>query len=273
MTERGEPVVTLPFDGNIVLAFEDSGEVSGGALPIVFSHGLFMDRTMFRPQVEALSARHRCVSWDERGHGETVSVGPFTFWDSARDLLAVLDHLGIERVVHVGMSQGGILAQRAAVLAPERFAGLVFLDTQAGSLARDSGLRFTRLTEDWAADGPSDEVLDYVAGLILGPGVDHEHWKDRWRAADPAGFQEAVRTLVGREDFTDRLPEIVPPSLVIHGTADASTPLERARALAGGLSDCRGLVLIEGAPHAANLSHPEQVTSAIRDFVEALDPP
>ncbi|MEU7812862.1 alpha/beta hydrolase [Pseudonocardia sp. NPDC049154] len=259
----------VELGSGIRLAYDDVG--SGGPA-IVFSHGLFMDREMFAPQVKALAADHRCVVWDERGHGETRSSGPFDFWDSARDLLALLDHLGLDRVVHVGMSQGGLLGQRAAVLAPERFSGLVFLDSQAGTLAGDGAARFTRLAEDWVEHGADEETLAYVAGIILGPGVDHEAWKARWRKADPVGYREAVRTLVAREDFTPRLGEIVPPVLVIHGSADVSTPLERARAVAEGVPDCRGLVVIDGAPHAANLSHPAEVTAAIRDFVDGLGP-
>ncbi|GAA2901206.1 alpha/beta fold hydrolase [Pseudonocardia halophobica] len=254
---------TLAVPGGPVLAYEDVGD----GPPIVFSHGLFMDRTMFAPQVEALSAAHRCVTWDERGHGDTVWSGPFDYWDSARDLLGLLDHLGLDRVVHVGMSQGGILGQRAAVLAPQRFAGIVLLDTQAGPTLAEGAARFTALTERWVDHGPDEHTLTWVADLILGPGVAHEPWKRRWRRADPVGLREAVRTLVSRDDFTDRLGEITPPVLVVHGSADASTPLDRAEGLVAGVADSRGLVVVDGAPHAANLSHPQQVTEALAAFM------
>ena len=57
------------------LAYTDSG---GSGLPIVFSHGLLMDHTMFDPQVADLAADYRCITWDERGHGETASSGSFS---------------------------------------------------------------------------------------------------------------------------------------------------------------------------------------------------
>src|SRR5439155_1039112 len=68
-------------------------EDGGGEGPVVaFSHGLFMDHSMFDPQVEALRDGYRCIAWDERGHGQTGdALEPFTYWDSADDLMALLD--------------------------------------------------------------------------------------------------------------------------------------------------------------------------------------
>jgi 3-oxoadipate enol-lactonase len=96
------------------LYFEDSG---GDGLPVLFSHGFLMDHSMFDPQVAALRSEFRCITWDERGHGASSVDGPFTYWDSARDALALLDHLGIDSAVFVGMSQGGFLSMRAALIA------------------------------------------------------------------------------------------------------------------------------------------------------------
>src|SRR5581483_12488544 len=100
------------------IRYDDTG--TDGA-PIIFSHGFLMDREMFAPQVEALAGEFRVISWDERGFGKTEFDGkPFTYWDSAKDCLGLLTHLGIEQAVLAGMSQGGFLSLRAALLAPER---------------------------------------------------------------------------------------------------------------------------------------------------------
>jgi pimeloyl-ACP methyl ester carboxylesterase len=74
---------------------------------LAFSHGILMDREMFAPQVEAFRSRYRCVAWDERGHGRTASerLEPFSYYDSADDLAALLRHLAIDKAVLVGMSQ------------------------------------------------------------------------------------------------------------------------------------------------------------------------
>lgn len=257
--------VTVP-DGPD-LSYQDTG---GDRPPIIFSHGLFMNRTMFQPQVEEFTARHRCIVWDQRSHGDTTWQGDYTFWDSARDLFALLDHLGIERAVLAGMSQGGILSLRASLLAPQRVAGLVLMDTQAGTLRPGSGDAFTEIASGWGDSGPDRATLGWIGGIILGPGVDVDYWYRSWGRLRAYQVQDAVRTLIGREDLTDRLPEIIAPALVVHGTSDVSTSVERAQALAAGLANCRGLELIENAPHAANLTHPMQVNAAITNFLATL---
>src|SRR6516165_7395193 len=89
--------------------FEDSG---GQGAAVIFSHGFLMDCEMFAPQVQELSEEFRCVTWDERGFGQTVATGPFSYYDSAADCLALLRHLGIDQAVLAGMSQGGFLSLR-----------------------------------------------------------------------------------------------------------------------------------------------------------------
>jgi 3-oxoadipate enol-lactonase len=113
------------------LYFEDTG---GKGPAVVFSHGLLMDQSMFAPQVAALASRYRCISWDERGHRRTATdtLAPFTYYDSANDLVGLLDHLGVKRAVLAGMSQGGYLSLRCALKHPERVRALVLIDTQAG---------------------------------------------------------------------------------------------------------------------------------------------
>lgn len=267
------PVRNLSVPPGPVLAFEDTGPSTQhalGTVPVIFSHGLFMDRTMFDPQISALAGSRRCITWDERSHGLTQWRGDYTFWDSADDLVALLDHLKIERAVLAGMSQGGILSLRAALAHPERVAGLVLIDTQAGMLKPGSGDRFTQIAAEWGATGPDRATVEWIGSIILGAGVDAEYWYASWSRLRDYQVQDAVRTLLNREDVTDRLDEIKVASLVIHGTADVSTSLERAEELAAGLVDCRGLVRIADAPHASNLSHPAEVNAAVSGFLDSL---
>src|SRR3954454_5260355 len=148
--------------------YEDSGE---GETAVVFSHGYLMDHSMFDAQRDALRDRFRVIAWDERGHGQTeTSDDAFTYWDSARDLLGLLDALEIEQAVLAGMSQGGFLSMRAALTAPERVKALVLLDTQTGVEEAEKRPGYDQLLDAWVApDGPPQDVLDTVAAIILGP--------------------------------------------------------------------------------------------------------
>ena len=92
------------------IAYADSG---GDGPAVVLSHGYLMDHTMFDPQLSALAPEFRVITWDERGFGDTRAGGPFSYGDSARDVLGLLDHLGLPQAVLGGMSQGGFLSLRA----------------------------------------------------------------------------------------------------------------------------------------------------------------
>lgn len=243
------------------LYYEDTG---GEGAAVVFSHGLLMDQEMFEPQVRSLSEEFRCIAWDQRGHGQSDQEGSWTFWDSAQDLLGLLDHLELDHAFLVGMSQGGFVSLRAALLAPERVNGLAFIDSQAGPEDPNMLPMYEGLLAAWMA-GPTPDLAETVAQIILGP-ADHEPWVSKWMARPHDWVAEPFNALSGREDLHDRLGEITSPALVIHGAADAAISMDLAEALCSGLSGCEGLVPIEGAGHSSNLSHPGVVTEALRDF-------
>ena len=79
-----------------------------------------------------------------------------------------------------------------------------------------------------------------------------------------------MHTLSSRDDITGRLGQIKVPALVIHGDEDAAIQLALAETLAAGLGDAE-LVVVPGAGHAANLTHPEAVNPAIERFLARLD--
>jgi 3-oxoadipate enol-lactonase len=247
--------------------FEDTG---GDGAPLILAHGFLMDHEMFAPQVAALSPSHRVITWDERGFGLTEYDGePFSYWDSASDCLRLLDHLGIDRAVVGGMSQGGFLSLRVALTAPERVRALILLDTEAGvpapeTIAGEDGMR-----DMWVSAGPVDQLADAVAALIIGDPGESSKWIAKWRARDKEFIRVPFDCLHAREDITDRLGEIGCPALVVHGTEDAAIPMERAEALAAGLSGAGDVVKVPGA-HAANLTNPEPVNAAIVAFLAGL---
>jgi 3-oxoadipate enol-lactonase len=250
------------------LRFEDSG---GDGPAVILSHGFLMDHEMFDAQVQALAPQYRVITWDERGFGETEFDGqPFTYWDSARDCLGLLDHLGVDRAVLGGMSQGGFLSMRAALLAPERVRALVLIDTQSGLEDPERLPAYRQMQETWLQAGPIDQLTEAVANLIIGDPALNEVWIAKWKQLPPDTLREPGDCLFDRDDITDRLGEISCPAIVFHGTADLSIEMERAEELSRGLAGCTGLVRIEGAPHAANLTHPDEVNGPLLEFLRSL---
>jgi pimeloyl-ACP methyl ester carboxylesterase len=244
--------------------FEDSG---GSGAAVIFSHGFLMDHEMFEPQVAALADTFRCITWDERGFGQTEATGPFTYWDSADDALALLSYHGIDSAFFVGMSQGGFISLRAALRAPERVRGLGLIDTDAGVEPEETRGAYEAMHTEWVTNGPADPLAGAVAGIIMSPGYDSSGWIAKWQAAPKEALNEPFRTLMGRDDIWDRVPQIAAPAIVFHGEEDAAFPMDRAERLAKELPHCDGLVRIAGAGHASNLSHPAEVNGPLRDFL------
>jgi len=245
-------------------------EDTGGAGPVlVFSHGLLMDASMWDPQVEELRDRYRCIVWDERGHGQTgAAVEDFSYDDSAEDLLDLLRSLGVERATLIGMSQGGYVTQRAAVRAPGIAQALVFVSSQATQEEPAKVAVYDTLIDAWESAGLGDELAETIAGIVIGPGyADSAAWIAKWKRMDRSSLRTIYRTLVTRQDFTPRLPELDVPALVIWGEQDLAISHDHARALADGLPQGT-MEVVAGAGHGVNLTHPQAVNAVLARFLE-----
>ncbi|MFJ4651559.1 alpha/beta fold hydrolase [Nocardia sp. NPDC088792] len=250
--------------------YTDSGERGGPT--VVLGHGFFMDLSMFAPQVEYLEAKgFRVLCWDARGHGGTVSETdqPFTYWDSARDMFAVMDAAGVEHAVVGGMSQGGFAALRAALLAPGRVDALILLDTEAGACTEEQKDEYRQLFGAWTnLEVPISVLSDNLAPqLIGGTAADQAPWRAKWAVSDRPAIQRAADNLIERDSVVERLHEITCPALVTRGEHDGSSTAEKSAALAAGLPNSGPVVTILGSGHAANWTDPEPVNQAIGEFL------
>ncbi len=247
--------------------FEDTG---GDGPVVILGHGFLMDHEMFAPQVEALRGQYRVITWDERGFGLTEYDGrPFTYWDSAQDCLGLLTHLGVERAVVGGMSQGGFLSMRAALLAPERVRALILLDSGTALYTEEQRAANQGMVDIWLAVGPVDELAQAVATIIIDDAEENLKWIAKWQARPKELMAHPSQCLMERDDISARLGEITCPVLVVHGTEDTAIPMDDAEATAAALVGCGGVVKVGGA-HAANLTNPEPVNAAILDFLAGL---
>ncbi|RJQ79949.1 alpha/beta hydrolase [Pseudonocardiaceae bacterium YIM PH 21723] len=242
---------------------------TGGDGPcVVLSHGFFLDHSVFAPQIEELGASYRIIAWDARGHGGTVDDGvPFTYWDSAGDLVALLDHLEIDQAVLGGVSQGGFISLRAALLAPARVAGLILCDTEATACDPGDQIGYRQLFDALRAHGPVEDITVPLSTQLLGDNHHAAAWRERWpQVTLPLGAP--ADCLLGRDDVLDRLSEITCPALLIWGSKDVSLPRNRMDALQAGLASATAVQVIEGAAHTPPLTHPEIVNPLLTDFLQ-----
>lgn len=257
----------------VTLAYDDAGQ--GEAALLI--HAFPLNRRMWAAQVEALvAAGYRAITPDLRGFGESQAPpGPYPMTDLAGDLLALLDALGLERVVVVGLSMGGYIAFRLIQRAPERVRGLVLADTRAGQDAPAAAA--TRLERAAMAErhGVEPVVQAMLPGMVAGgdpTGADPalvEHIRSLMLTASPAGVAGALRGMAARPDATPELAGIACPTLVICGALDALTPPDEAYLMAEHIARAR-LVVLEHAGHLSNIEQPEAFNRALLTFLAEL---
>ncbi|WP_280298521.1 alpha/beta fold hydrolase [Nocardia neocaledoniensis] len=250
---------------------------TGRGPTVLLAHGFLMDESMFDP-IRKILARNDVdvVAWDARGHGRTgYGRDPrFDYWDLAEDGLRVLDAIGAETAVVGGMSQGGYVALRMALLAPERVRALALLNTEAEACTRADELRYEEFFDRWCGTGELVPLAESLAPELIGgdrPDI-WQWWITRWLTHDRAAIQAAARCLIDRDSVLPRLGEITAPALVLRGEHDHSSTAEKCARLARGLSGATEVRTVTGGGHGCALTHPEQVAEALLELVAADAP-
>lgn len=252
--------------------FEDSG---GTGFPLIMMHGFLMDQSLFDPQVKALAPEFRCIRFDARGFGKTIwDKSPFSLYDTASDCVRLMDHLGIDKAVVVGMSQGGYAALRLALHFPRRIAGLVLMSTWAGVDDEVTKGQFRQARDTWVNAGPLDPLVESYATFFLGPKEASEaHWKKwipRWKAYSGTAIFHAMNNLLDRDDISGLVSRIQAPALVTHGDADRGMPMALGKRLSEALPNCKAFVPIHGAAHAANYTHADAINPGLLEFLRTI---
>lgn len=246
----------------------------GDGPPLVLCHGTFMDRTMFDPQIDALSDEYRVVAYDTRARTDQYASS-YDLYDLADDCAALMDATGIESCVLGGMSMGGFMALRFAKRYPERLDGLVFIDSTASPHPDAEIEQYREMIETTREAGAvQEQYLDLVKGLLFGNTTLRENpelvdqWATRWFTYPAEAVYHEVNSWLERPDFTDELDDINVPALVIHGEEDVALDPARSDSLAAHLDAQR--VIIPNAGHSSNLEAPDPVNEAIREFLETV---
>lgn len=114
-----------------------SWDDTGQGPPLVFLHGLFLDRTVWQPAVKALSPERRCLAFDMPGHGPSTWRAGLDLDGIAADIALWIAEHGAAGATPVGHSQGGMVALRNAMLRPDLIGRLVLANTSARAEYRD----------------------------------------------------------------------------------------------------------------------------------------
>ncbi|OLP62608.1 3-oxoadipate enol-lactonase [Xaviernesmea oryzae] len=256
--------------GDAAIHYQADG-LSDGRPIIALVNSLGTDLRIWDPVVAALGRHYAFLRHDKRGHGlsETGSA-PASIETHAADVLALMAHLDIERVILWGLSIGGLVAQSIAVSHPERVRALILSNT-----AHKIGT-----AEMWNAR------IGAIKAEGLSPMVDPvmERWfTPAFRRADNPLYAGA-RTMLARQevegycrsaaavrdaDFTEALRGVALPTLCIAGSGDGSTPPALVRELSA-LIPGSHYAEIDACGHIPCLEQPDAYAACVADFLTRL---
>jgi 3-oxoadipate enol-lactonase len=238
---------------NDLLAYD----VRGSGTPVLLLHSSVANRQMWDPQWPALAASHQVVRCDLRAFGETPV--PAASWNDADDVIALLDHLEIERTAVVGASYGGRIALEVATLAPQRVSRLVLLCPGGDAPSTPDVEAFSTAEDELLATGDLEGAVALNVRTWLGP------------EAEPqvrqllAGWQRETFEvqLAAPDDIGPQHPDVDPstvlaPTTVVTGAHD----LAHFRGIAADLTERiprSRLVDLPWAGHLPNLERPQEI--------------
>jgi pimeloyl-ACP methyl ester carboxylesterase len=245
-------------------------DTRGVGTPLILIHGFPLNRRMFAPQLEGLSAAARAITFDVAGVGES-EAGSVSMDDIADLTAAILTQQGIDKAVVGGVSMGGYASFAFARRHPQRLLGLILADTRAApdsDTTKEARRKMARLVEDegvipaaarmvpgWF--GPSSlqgrpEVVQQARALV--------------EAAPAETIVRMLQALADRPDARPGLSEIKVPTLVISGEEDPMIPPAEMAQWAALIPNSRHVV-IPATGHLPNLEDPPAFNRAVADFL------
>jgi 3-oxoadipate enol-lactonase len=247
------------------IRYELSGFESGPVL--VFSHPLGTDLTMWDGQATDFGKKFRVLRYDKRGHGSSSSpAGPYTIEQMARDAVALLDYLHLDKVNYCGLSIGGQTGMWLGANAPERLNKLILSNT-AAKIGNDDGWN-TRI--DAVRKGGVKSVSKVVIDRWFTPDfqakapAEIEKIRNVFERSNDAGYIascEAVKAF----DFREKVAALRVPTLVIAGTHDPATTPVDTRFVADRIAGSKFVEL--NASHLSNIEQREKYSAAVAQFL------
>lgn len=262
-------------NGNI--HYVETGKPLG--FPVVFIHGFPFSHAMWRTQMDAAGAEgYRVVGYDLRGHGQSdVGDGQYTIESHVDDLIALLDHLKIAKIVIVGLSMGGYITLRALERSPERFSAAVLCDTRSEADSDEGKIKRAGGIKNVKKNGSESFANDFVKAVFAKESLEKiptvvESIRGIISHMPPLSIAGTLLALAARTDTTSSLASIVIPTLILVGEHDITTPPSASRAMHDNIRGSE-LHMVPGAAHMSNLENPAFFNQKLLGFLRRAVPP
>lgn len=250
-------------------------DIKGGGAPVVLLHPFPANHHFWDECSVHLETRYKLILPDLRAHGQSQpGDGAATMAKHAEDILRLCDHLGLGKVVLVGVSIGGYVLFEFWRQFRERVQALVLSDTRAAADTTEGRTARMKSIEDVKLRGPVPFV-EAMLPKLLGESTMRNRL-DRVETArammlrsSVPGIAAALQGLADRQDSTPTLKEINVPTLIIAGDEDTLTPLPDAQFMRHGIAGSQ-LEIIPHAGHYAAFEQPEHFARVLRSFLDGL---
>lgn len=244
----------------------------GRGSPLVFVHGVGMNRAVWQPQVQAFARDHQVVTHDLLGHGESPlpSAQP-SLAEFSDQLAGLLDELGLDRVVLVGHSLGALVALDFALRWPRRVERLVALNTVHGRSPEQQQAvdeRASRLRMNGVTDTMNETLARWFGPEAVDAGRDDVEQVREWLLnVDREGYARAYGVFASADrELAGRIAALEPPALFLTGARDPHSTPEMSGQLAAAVRHGEARVL-PGERHMMAWESPEPTNRAIADFI------
>lgn len=256
--------------------YTDSGEDSDKQT-IVFAHGLLWDNEMFAPQIAHLKDSYRCIAFDFRGQGKSLSTKSGYDMDNlTEDTLQLISNLVDGPVHFLGLSMGGFIGMRLAINHPEKLKSLMLLETSADPEPETNKPKYRGLSfiAKWIGFSP---VVNKTMAIMFSQSFLNDpdknelklEWQNRLKKINRWTFGRAVKGVVERRGVYNSLVDILIPTLIVVGDEDVATVPEKAYRMNKAIEGSQ-LVIIKKAGHTSSIEQPEAVNKAVSDFLTSV---
>ena len=262
----------------VINGFRMYYETHGTGVPLVMIHGGLGGgegcAQMMEHHAEILSGTFQVISYDRRAAGRSETPGDgYSIPNFADDLLALLDHLGVDRAHVLGSSAGGPIALRFALEHPERTLSLLLINTMTYVQESEREVRQRELDEIKQVLAENGKEAAVATGLnSRWPGL-RESDPERFatlQAINLEQFDGIVKTIQSYLDIQDslesRLHEVTMPSMIVHGDADSRIDIMCGLQLHQGIAGSEFHV-IPGAEHGLLTNEARRVRGLMEEFL------
>ena len=243
----------------------------GDGPPIIFLHGLGGDHLSFSKQHKALTKHFCCISWDMPGYGKSEPLDHLDFPNLAQCLSNLISHLSIEKVVLVGHSMGGMVAQTWAAANQAKCHKLVLAQTSPAFGKPGSSWNERFLAERLKPIEQGHEPARFARSLVQSMFFDQNKIQEisvavcSMSAISSHLYRQMLECLV-TFDFRNQLSSLSMPTLCIAGEEDSTAPQKMVQEMSEKISNSE-FKCIEQTGHLAYMEQPDSFNDILLRFL------